>query len=68
MCFGIYSNICCNFSPIYSVNMFREVYYRASYGFATGQSILNTSHGYFFQGIGMIVFSIITGYKPIYYI
>jgi hypothetical protein len=48
--------------------MFREVYYRASYGFATGQSILNTSHGYFFQGIGMIVFSIIIGYKPVYYI
>ena len=50
--------------PIYSVNMVKEVYYRASYDFATEQSILNASHGYFFQGIGMIVFSIIIGYKP----
>jgi hypothetical protein len=49
--------------PIYSINMV-EVHYRASYGFATEQSILNASHGYFFQGIGMIVFSIIIGYKP----
>ena len=49
--------------PIYSVNMV-EVHYRASYGFATEQSIFNASHGYFFQGIGMIVFSIIIGYKP----
>jgi len=50
--------------PIYSVNMVREVHYRSSYGFATEQSIFNASHGYFFQGIGMIVFSIIIGYKP----
>ena len=50
--------------PIYSVNMVGEVHYRASYGFATEQSIFNASHGYFFQGIGMIVFSIIIGYKP----
>jgi len=44
--------------------MVKEVYYSTSYGFPTEQSIFNASHGYFFQGIGMIVFSIIIGYKP----
>jgi hypothetical protein len=50
--------------PSYAVNMV-EVHYRtSSHGFSTEQSILNATHGYFFIGIGMVIFSIIIGYKP----
>jgi hypothetical protein len=48
----------------YAASMVGEVYHRASYGFATEQSILNLAHGYFFLGIGMVIFSIILAYKP----
>ena len=49
---------------LYTASMVGEVYNRASHGFATEQSILNLTHGYFFLGIGMIIFSIIIAYKP----
>lgn len=48
----------------YAASMVGEVYRRASHGFATEQSILNLTHGYFFLGIGMVIFSIIIAYKP----
>jgi hypothetical protein len=48
----------------YAVSMVGEVYHRASHGFATEQSILNQTHGYFFLGIGMVIFRIIIAYKP----
>lgn len=50
--------------PLYAINMIGEIYYKASYGFTTEQSIVNATHGYFFLGVGMIVLSIIIGYKP----
>lgn len=49
---------------LYAASMVGEVYHRASHGFATEQSILNLTHGYFFLGIGMVIFSIIIAYKP----
>lgn len=48
----------------YAASMVGEVYHRASYGFATEQSILHQTHGYFFLGIGMVTFSIIIAHKP----
>lgn len=50
--------------PTYAASMVGEVYHRASHGFATEQSVLNQTHGYFFLGIGMVIFSIIIAYKP----
>jgi hypothetical protein len=50
--------------PSYVTEIVGEIYYKSSYGFTTEKSILNASHGYFFLGIGMVIFSIIIGYKP----
>src|SRR5215208_8307454 len=50
--------------PSYVTEIVGEIYYKSSYGFTTEKSILNAAHGYFFLGIGMVIFSIIIGYKP----
>ena len=50
--------------PSYIMDMVGEVYYKSSYGFTSEKSVLNASYGYFYLGIGMIVFSMIIGYKP----
>ena len=46
------------------MDMVGEVYYKSSYGFTSEKSVLNASYGYFYLGIGMIVFSMIIGHKP----
>ena len=50
--------------PSYVNEMVGKIYYKSSYGFTTEKSILNAAHGYFFLGIGMVIFSMIIGYKP----
>jgi hypothetical protein len=50
--------------PSYIMDMVGEVYYKSSYGFTSEKSVLNASYGYFYLGIGMIVFSMIIGHKP----
>lgn len=50
--------------PSYVMEMVGETYYKSSNGFTTEKSVLNAAHGYFFLGIGMVIFSIIIGYKP----
>ena len=50
--------------PSYAVSIVGEIYYKASYGYTTEQSILNATRGYFLLGIGMIVLGLIIGYKP----
>jgi hypothetical protein len=50
--------------PSYVTEIVGKIYYKSSYGFTTEKSILNAAHGYFFLGIGMVIFSIILGYKP----
>ena len=50
--------------PSYVMEMVGEIYYKSSIGFTTEKSVLNAAHGYFFLGIGMVIFSIIIGYKP----
>jgi hypothetical protein len=50
--------------PSYVTEIVGKIYYKSSYGFTTEKSILNAARGYFFLGIGMVIFSIIIGYKP----
>jgi hypothetical protein len=50
--------------PSYVMEMVGEIYYKSSIGFITEKSVLNAAHGYFFLGIGMVIFSMIIGYKP----
>jgi len=50
--------------PSYAMEMVGEIYYKSSNGFTTENSVLNAAHGYFFLGIGMVIFSMIIGYKP----
>ena len=50
--------------PSYVMEMVGEIYYKSSIGFTTEKSVLNAAHGYFFLGIGMVIFSMIIGYKP----
>ena len=50
--------------PSYVTDMVGKIYYKSSYGFTTEKSILNAAHGYFFLGVGMVIFSMIIGYKP----
>ena len=50
--------------PSYVTDIVGENYYKSSYGFTTEKSILKAAHGYFFLGIGMVIFSMIIGYKP----
>jgi hypothetical protein len=50
--------------PSYVTEIVGKIYYKSSYGFATEKSILNAARGYFLLGIGMVIFSIIIGYKP----
>ena len=50
--------------PSYVTDMVGKIYYKSSYGFTTEKSILNAAHGYFFLGVGMVIFSMILGYKP----
>jgi len=50
--------------PSYVMEMVGETYYKSSNGFTTEKSVLNAAHGYFFLGIGMVIFSMIIGYKP----
>jgi hypothetical protein len=50
--------------PSYVMEMVGETYSKSSNGFTTEKSVLNAAHGYFFLGIGMVIFSMIIGYKP----
>jgi hypothetical protein len=50
--------------PSYVTEIVGKIYYKSSYGFTTEKSILNAARGYFLLGMGMVIFSIIIGYKP----
>lgn len=50
--------------PSYVMEMSGEIYYKSSYGFTSEKSVLNAAYRFFFLGIGMLIFSMIIGYKP----
>jgi hypothetical protein len=50
--------------PSYVTEIVGKIYYKSSYGFTTEKSVLNAARGYFLLGMGMVIFSIIIGYKP----